>query len=564
MLVVKGLKVLRGSFKVTLNDFYIDDGECVALCGVSGSGKSTLLEALGLLTPAFGVERFVLDNIEVDELPQDEAQALRVSAIGIMPQVGGFIPYLTVLENLQLQIKLALKQQIRAQSPTMHDQLKTDPMAQKVSSWVTQVNDLSLPYDNSDSPGAIRHSIYLGATPNPLLPSHLLHRLNVERLAKHVTVLNECTREMEQSYLSALRPYSEKLQLEGLLDKFPHELSIGQRQRALFLRAIAHKPRLLLIDEPTSALDPDNAEALFSLIDDIAHVSRISIVVVTHDLKASERYRRYIYDRSQSHSEYSVFIPEPAVDSVESADLAPQILPTSGRLTKSVFTHAQDALVQASTTGTPLPDSLPETLTQAQAQLQPDQEPGAGAGLELGPKLAPLVPPPQLQGRPEAQLKAQAHALTRWGELGALGEILVDVPAASHIMDSSYTKTTQRTAAGTSALTWLHGSAGADAGADVGAGAGTGTGVSADSLSVEEQAALQALKQAQSLLPFGFSYYTTAPDKLHRLQAQRNKEELAAAASAAASAAAAAVAEAAASGRHTRARVARKEGHHAV
>ena len=70
MLVVKGLKVLRGSFKVTLNDFYIDDGECVALCGVSGSGKSTLLEALGLLTPAFGVDRFVLDNIEVDELPR--------------------------------------------------------------------------------------------------------------------------------------------------------------------------------------------------------------------------------------------------------------------------------------------------------------------------------------------------------------------------------------------------------------------------------------------------------------------------------------------------------------
>ena len=43
MLVVQGLKVIRGSFKVTLNDCYIDDGECVALCGVSGSGKSTLV-----------------------------------------------------------------------------------------------------------------------------------------------------------------------------------------------------------------------------------------------------------------------------------------------------------------------------------------------------------------------------------------------------------------------------------------------------------------------------------------------------------------------------------------
>ena len=345
MLVVQGLKVIRGSFKVTLNDCYIDDGECVALCGVSGSGKSTLLEALGLLTPAFAVQRFILDNIEVDELPQAQAQALRVSAIGIMPQVGGLIPYLTVRENVRLQIQLALKQQVRAQSPTIQEKLKSDPMAQKVASWVKQVNDVSLPYDNCDGPGSYRNSIFQGT--NQLLPSYLLHRINGERLARRLDVLDESSHNMMQSYIKALRPYSERLQLEGILDKFPHQLSIGQRQRALFLRAIAHKPRLLLIDEPTSALDPDNAQTLFELIDEIAHVSRMSILVVTHDLKASERYRRYMYDREHSHGEHSVFIPEPVVDSVESADLASQVLPTSGRLTKSVFRHAQAQMIEA-------------------------------------------------------------------------------------------------------------------------------------------------------------------------------------------------------------------------
>ena len=43
MLEIKGLKVTRGNFSATLPRLVVNDGECVALCGVSGSGKSTLL-----------------------------------------------------------------------------------------------------------------------------------------------------------------------------------------------------------------------------------------------------------------------------------------------------------------------------------------------------------------------------------------------------------------------------------------------------------------------------------------------------------------------------------------
>ena len=42
MLEIKGLKVTRGNFSATLLHLVVNDGECVALCGVSGSGKSTL------------------------------------------------------------------------------------------------------------------------------------------------------------------------------------------------------------------------------------------------------------------------------------------------------------------------------------------------------------------------------------------------------------------------------------------------------------------------------------------------------------------------------------------
>ena len=494
MLVVQGLKVIRGSFKVTLNDCYIDDGECVALCGVSGSGKSTLLEALGLLTPAFAVQRFILDNIEVDELPQAQAQALRVSAIGIMPQVGGLIPYLTVRENVRLQIQLALKQQVRAQSPTIQEKFKSDPMAQKVASWVKQVNDVSLPYDNCDGPGSYRNSIFQGT--NQLLPSYLLHRINGERLARHLEVLDESSHNMMQSYIKALRPYSERLQLEGILDKFPHQLSIGQRQR-------------LLIDEPTSALDPDNAQTLFELIDEIAHVSRMSILVVTHDLKASERYRRYMYDREHSHGEHSVFIPEPVVDSVESADLASQVLPTSGRLTKSVFRHAQAQMIEANSQKENDSDQPPSAseIRAATPELSAQAAIAAyGAELHVGSTAATATAEAGLNGTQHkstdfSEVSAQANALTRWGEVEALGEILVDVPAAAHIMDESYTKVSTRKAAGSSALSWLRWQK-----------------PKPSDLSPDELLAQQALEQAQSWLPFGFSYYTSAPDKLRMLK----------------------------------------------
>ena len=57
MLEIKGLKVTRGNFSATLLHLVVNDGECVALCGVSGSGKSTLLESIGLLSVSWALCR---------------------------------------------------------------------------------------------------------------------------------------------------------------------------------------------------------------------------------------------------------------------------------------------------------------------------------------------------------------------------------------------------------------------------------------------------------------------------------------------------------------------------
>src|SRR5690606_5893612 len=80
------------------------------------------------------------------------------------------------------------------------------------------------------------------------------------------------------------------LELESLLDKHPAALSIGERQRVAFVRAIAHEPALLLADEPTSALDPENARRLFGLFIDLAQRCGTATLVVSHDLDLIQEF----------------------------------------------------------------------------------------------------------------------------------------------------------------------------------------------------------------------------------------------------------------------------------
>lgn len=91
-----------------------------------------------------------------------------------------------------------------------------------------------------------------------------------------------------------LVPVAEKLGITQILDKYPYEVSGGQKQRAAIARALITKPQLILADEPSGALDSKAADSLMNLFTTINQDGQ-TILMVTHSVKAASSANRILF-----------------------------------------------------------------------------------------------------------------------------------------------------------------------------------------------------------------------------------------------------------------------------
>lgn len=85
------------------------------------------------------------------------------------------------------------------------------------------------------------------------------------------------------------------LGIDNILNKYPYEVSGGQRQRASAARAIVNNPEMILADEPTGALDSKSSKDLLQCMQNLVEDYESTILIVTHDPFAASFCKRIIF-----------------------------------------------------------------------------------------------------------------------------------------------------------------------------------------------------------------------------------------------------------------------------
>ena len=121
---------------------------------------------------------------------------------------------------------------------------------------------------------------------------NLLDTLTIsENIALALAINKTPSKEVEP----LVREIADKLNISDILDKYPYQVSGGQKQRCACARAIINNPKLLLADEPTGALDSHSSQMLLSTIQSINEQMGATILMVTHDAFTASYANRILF-----------------------------------------------------------------------------------------------------------------------------------------------------------------------------------------------------------------------------------------------------------------------------
>ena len=123
---------------------------------------------------------------------------------------------------------------------------------------------------------------------------NLLDTLTIsENIALALTINNVPAEQIDEK----VQEMAGTLNIMDILDKYPYQVSGGQKQRCACARAIINKPKLILADEPTGALDSHSSQMLLSTMQSINEQLGATILMVTHDAFSASYASRILFLR---------------------------------------------------------------------------------------------------------------------------------------------------------------------------------------------------------------------------------------------------------------------------
>jgi NitT/TauT family transport system ATP-binding protein len=285
-------------------DLDVPQGELLAIVGPSGCGKSTLLNAI------LGFDQLSAGEIRILGQPVGRPDRRRICVF----QQPTLFPYLSVLDNVTY------------------------------GPWHVQ-----------------RPWLHLLATSE--LP--LLSRIGIGRgwLRKRMPILSG-EWELQEGYTKRAKELLELVGLGHALNKYPHELSGGMRQRAQIAQSLIMEPEVLLMDEPFSALDEGTKIDLHRLVLQIhqtveigrqpwlhraSDVRRMTIILVTHHLDEAIYLSSRLIALCRSPAKVVVDVKTPVYRYDEPAELE-----RFGKLREAIFRSVYDPRAK----GRPAPDEV--------------------------------------------------------------------------------------------------------------------------------------------------------------------------------------------------------------
>lgn len=112
-----------------------------------------------------------------------------------------------------------------------------------------------------------------------------------ENIALALSIQNKKVKEIENK----VKEISKKLDIDNILNKYPYQMSGGQKQKVASARAIITNPKFVLADEPTGALDSKSAKMLLNTFKYLNEELKATILMVTHDAFTASYATRVIF-----------------------------------------------------------------------------------------------------------------------------------------------------------------------------------------------------------------------------------------------------------------------------